>query len=85
MTRSIRSSLISMSMIVSALASTLTACSAASYATTAYTYGNAAPAVQALIAGIEQAGIAPIPKVAYETGSGTITITFISYSLSGNS
>ena len=75
-----RVSIISLSLIVLALAGLLTSCSAASYnnSTTTYTYGNATPAVLALSAGMLQAVLAPIAS-ANTTGSGTVTFHFASY------
>ena len=51
-----------------------------SYLSGGYSYSDAAPAVLALTAAIEQASTAPIPGVAYSsTISGGVMYTFVSY------
>lgn len=78
------SSLLVLILIV-VVAGILTACSspAGTNSPTVYTYGDASPAVNALIDATLQASIAPIPNVAYRSLSGSIdTYTFVGFSSS---
>jgi hypothetical protein len=81
MTRQKRALLVSLGTVVFAFATFVTSCTATSSSSSAasHTYGDAGPAVSAILAGIEQAAIAPIANVAYPTGSGTVTYHFVSY------